>query len=82
MNKPLKDKFEDQCMVCGYDDYEEQNKILYCDGCDIGVHQQCYGLSTSTMKMEPKYYDFTCWSCKAFQDSKYTMALKCYLCDR
>lgn len=25
-------------------DYEEDDKIIFCDGCDVGVHQSCYGL--------------------------------------
>jgi len=29
---------DDRCLVCGYDDYEDVNKILYCDECDIGLH--------------------------------------------
>jgi uncharacterized membrane protein len=37
-NKVVRDTYDDRCLVCGYDDYEENNKILYCDGCDIGLH--------------------------------------------
>ncbi|CAN0101081.1 unnamed protein product, partial [Phaeothamnion confervicola] len=31
------------CEVCGHDT-EEQNLIVYCEDCDMGVHQACYGI--------------------------------------
>ena len=27
------------CSVCGWDDSEECNAIVLCDGCNVGVHQ-------------------------------------------
>ena len=37
-NKVIKDENDDVCMVCGYDDYEDNNKIMYCESCDISLH--------------------------------------------
>lgn len=27
-------------------DYEEDDEIIFCDGCNVGVHQSCYGLDS------------------------------------
>jgi hypothetical protein len=32
------------CCICNDGDYEENNQIVFCDGCDIAVHQVCYGI--------------------------------------
>ena len=32
------------CGVCGNDDSFSDDEILLCDGCDISVHQSCYGV--------------------------------------
>lgn len=35
---------ETVCAVCQYDDSYEDNLIIVCDGCDVAVHQVCYGV--------------------------------------
>jgi len=32
------------CCVCGKDVVEEGDEILLCDGCNLAVHQSCYGV--------------------------------------
>jgi hypothetical protein len=32
------------CSVCFNGDHEHGNDIVFCDRCDIGVHQSCYGI--------------------------------------
>lgn len=34
------------CDVCRSPDSEENNEMVFCDGCDICVHQACYGIQT------------------------------------
>ncbi|CAH1777727.1 unnamed protein product [Owenia fusiformis] len=34
------------CDVCRSPDSEDNNEIVFCDGCDIGVHQACYGITS------------------------------------
>ncbi|QPG73940.1 hypothetical protein FOA43_001255 [Brettanomyces nanus] len=36
---------EDQCCaVCNRNDCDSSNAIVFCDGCNIAVHQECYGI--------------------------------------
>lgn len=32
------------CAICGGGDSDNANAIVFCDGCDIAVHQECYGI--------------------------------------
>lgn len=34
------------CDVCRSPDTEDNNEMVFCDGCDICVHQACYGIQT------------------------------------
>jgi NuA3 HAT complex component NTO1 len=35
---------EQACAVCDSNDCDNSNAIIFCDGCDIAVHQDCYGV--------------------------------------
>ena len=32
------------CMLCSLEHSVEQDLMLLCDGCDLAVHQRCYGV--------------------------------------
>lgn len=34
------------CDVCRSPDSEEGNEMVFCDSCNICVHQACYGITT------------------------------------
>lgn len=34
------------CEICQSPDSEDSNEMVFCDGCDICVHQACYGIQT------------------------------------
>lgn len=52
-NKPLENAAESEqdeeddevCVVCNKPDSKPRNEILFCDNCDMAVHQKCYGVA-------------------------------------
>jgi hypothetical protein len=44
---PLLDEEEEDdppCAVCGRPEPFDQDEVVFCDGCDMAVHQRCYAL--------------------------------------
>ena len=64
---------EDVCSVCFSPDSRDDNLIVFCDGCNLPVHQQCQGLE------EVPEGDFFCDRCAAKLPPDST-AFPCVLC--
>lgn len=50
------DEIKVACQACFLSDLVDANQIVFCDSCEIGVHQKCYGITD----LEPQ---FLCQKC-------------------
>ena len=50
------------CAVCAEGHSEAPNQIVFCERCDIAVHQKCYGISRVPDG------EWLCWPCRFYED--------------
>ncbi|CAM9255693.1 unnamed protein product [Ectocarpus fasciculatus] len=60
----------DLCEICGFDT-EPDNLIVYCESCNMGVHQTCYGISEIPTKE---------WYCSPCAAGVHPSTLACRFC--
>jgi hypothetical protein len=65
---------DDLCAACDNGDGSDENQIIYCDGCNMPVHQHCYGLDTVA---SGRWECDVCRAAPAVRD-----AVACELCKR
>lgn len=41
---PENEELSEECNICGDKETENDNFLVFCDGCNIAVHQSCYGI--------------------------------------
>ncbi|KAI9222818.1 PHD-zinc-finger like domain-containing protein, partial [Blastocladiella britannica] len=60
---------EGNCVICDDGEVENLNAIVFCDGCNIAVHQECYGVATIPEEQ---------WLCRRCSEPEGTAS--CVLC--
>ena len=51
------------CQICFYSDLDHLNPVVYCDTCEMGVHQYCYGIADLEQR-------FVCQKCQDYDRDK------------
>ncbi|KXZ51810.1 hypothetical protein GPECTOR_11g251 [Gonium pectorale] len=64
---PLAVRAQDEealCAVCGDGTSVDPNMIVFCERCDIAVHQLCYGVRSIPAD------EWLCWPCRFYEDQQ------------
>lgn len=59
------------CDICGDGESSGENRIIFCDCCDVSVHQHCYGVDTVP------HGDYFCRACEYYKKNKGTSLSVC-----
>lgn len=70
-NKKSSNEMIGGCSVCLDDQGTEENPLVYCDGCEVAVHQACYGII--------RVPDGN-WFCRKCESGESHDSIKCRLC--
>lgn len=63
-----------KCEICFMFNSEKDDKIVYCDGCNVSYHQSCYSPNLNVCD-KGKYYCDRCEQLQKYKDSS------CYFCN-
>ena len=63
--------YDQRCAVCNDSDCDNTNAIVFCDGCDIAVHQECYGVA---------FIPEGSWLCRKCMINKNKSVTECVFC--
>ncbi|KAI3406161.2 hypothetical protein KGF56_001003 [Candida oxycetoniae] len=63
--------YDQKCAVCNDSDCDNSNAIVFCDGCDIAVHQECYGVA---------FIPEGQWLCRKCMINKNKKTTECVFC--
>ncbi|GIL93860.1 hypothetical protein Vretimale_223 [Volvox reticuliferus] len=64
---PLAHRTHDEealCAICGDGLSVDPNMIVFCERCDIAVHQHCYGVRSIPAE------EWLCWPCRMYEESQ------------
>ncbi len=63
------------CAVCGSPEIEDNNNIIFCDNCNLAVHQACFGVETIPTATEK-------WYCNPCMVNLNPAEIQCRLCSK
>ena len=61
------------CNICGYGYSEPDDQLVFCDHCNLAVHQSCYGIATLPEGD---------WMCSVCSHGKSPSSTHCYICNK
>jgi len=75
--RQMNEEHQDECCVCQESEAPEENPLVYCDVCNVGVHAECYGYP---LTIQIPTADWICEGCLAAPMSDPTIPIRCCLC--
>lgn len=73
MDQMLQEQLEEDmnatCSICGDGEVTPDNQILFCEACNVAVHQMCYGID------EVPEGDYYCVACRHFKRDQMNMSI-------
>ena len=61
------------CNICGYGYSEPDDQLVFCDHCNLAVHQSCYGIATLPEGD---------WMCSVCSHGRAPSSTYCYICNK